>query len=171
MPSWADPEIWAASLSFAEKEGQLENFFRAVETGSFKSNAGLLDQLFRRRTRRNWNDWSERFKRMFDLMSGPEGWSGRQVADYFGLMNKGGITKSDGLKFLHANEAVIPLDRYVGPPARMGRSGGGGEVTINFQGPVYGGTPEQLSATLAPAMMEAIRREQRRGRPTITRTV
>jgi len=167
MPSWADPEIWAASTAWAEKEGQLENFFRSVETGSFQSNAGLLDQLFRRRSRWAW-DWGPRLNRMFDLMRPPEGWSGRQVADYFGLLKTGGTLPSDGFYYGHKGETVVPAmrDRKIGPPAR---AGGGAPVTVNVYGAV--GSPDQIASAIAPAMMEAIRREQRRGRPTITRTV
>lgn len=45
---------------------------------------------------------------------------------------EGGITTRDAVGLVHANEAIIPLDRL------GGRGSGLGGVTVIFQGPVYG---------------------------------
>ena len=90
-------------------------------SGSFRSNAGLLEALKSNRTRWNWNDplFTPRIVRMLEMMYG--GMTGSEVADYFGLMAKGGIVTRPGLAMIGeaGPEAVIPLKRGMGSKVEL----------------------------------------------------
>jgi hypothetical protein len=154
-PDWANRDLWEVAAGVATSLGKFRELFEGVQSGSIASNGRLLDLMSHNRTRYNWNDFGT-FGHILDLMRA-EGLTGREAAARFGL-RLGGITTADGWKYLHANEAVIPLPTG-GTRGRMGNT----NITVNVHG-VAATNADEFARQVAPAIERQFAR-MGRGQP------
>lgn len=160
IPGQLNPSLYQFAAQLAADAGKFDEFVE--DMGKQRTNARLLDLLFQNRSRFNWSKYpawiANIMNTMRDLML-----SGAEAAPLFGL-RKGGITQKEGWRYLHAPEAVIPLndsraDRYLGGSSR-------GSITVVLEGGTYiGGDPDAIARDMAPALNTALGKLVRSGTP------
>jgi hypothetical protein len=152
QPAWANSDLLNNDYRFAGPRAQ--DLSDAIDSGTVNTNARLLDLASYLRTRNNWNQWEPWIARILNEMRA-ERLSGAEAAERYGLA-KGGIVTKPTWAMLgeQGAEAVVPLDRYLGPPGRT-------RIELHINGPIVGSLSRQQADAFAAELESAFARRQR----------